>query len=152
MGTYLKNALSNFDIDPHQESLVMKTLLLAWFLALSGTAVAEANEANTIPTSEKEFVDCIHGFEKAKIVEQFGEPSKKNDIKTTAGRIVASIWQYHFLNTNAEGTYYQTTELDFVDDKVVMVVFMNNNGEDLPNDAVLEIPAPQADVPFQPEL
>jgi hypothetical protein len=151
MGTYLKNALSNFDTYPRQESLVMKTLFLAWFLALSGTAVAEANEANEIPTTEKEFVATINGFEKAKIVEQFGEPSKKDDIKTTGGRIVASIWQYHFLNTNAEGTYYQTTELDFVDDKVVMVVFMNNNGEDLPNDAVLE-PAPQPEVPFKPEL
>ena len=130
----------------------MKTLFLAWFLALSGTAAAEANEATEIPTSEKEFVATINGFEKAKIIEQFGEPSKKDDIKTTGGRVVASIWQYHFLNTNAEGAYYQTTELDFVDDKVVMVVFMNNNGEDLPNDPVLEIPAPQADVPFQPDL
>lgn len=130
----------------------MKALFLAWFLALSATAVAEANGTNEIPTTEKEFVATINSFEKARIVEQFGEPSKKDDIKTAAGRIVASIWQYHLLNTNAEGAYYQTTELDFVDDKVVMVVFMNNNGEDSPNDSVLDTPAPQADIPFQPEL
>ncbi|HZV98125.1 MAG TPA: hypothetical protein VFF74_03960 [Methylophilaceae bacterium] len=118
----------------------MKTLFLALLLALSGTAVAEATEnptsenpkSNEIPTTEKEFVATINGFDKAQILEQFGEPSKMDDVKTTTGKVVASIWHYHFINTNDEGAYYETTELDFVDDKVVMVVFMNNNGEDAP--------------------
>ena len=128
----------------------MKTLFLALLLAISGTATAGATGApagnplqnSEIPTDEKEFVATINGFEKTKIVEQFGEPSKKDDIKTNTGRVVASVWHYHFLNTTPEGAYYQTTELDFVDDKVVMVVFMNSDGTDLPENAVQEIPQP----------
>ena len=39
-------------------------------------------------------------------------------------------------DANAEdGTYYETTELDFIDDKVVMVAFMNNNGAEGPENA-----------------
>ena len=124
----------------------MRTLFLALFLVLSGTAIAEATEPAAdqlqnmeIPTAEKEFVATINGFEKATIVEQLGEPSKKDDIKTDSGRVVASIWHYHFLNTAADGAYYETTELDFVNDKVVMVVFMNNDGSDMPENAVHEI-------------
>lgn len=132
----------------------MRTLFLALFLVLSGTAIAEANEPPTvgnvqpseIPTAEKEFVASINGFEKNKIIEQFGEPSKKDDITTDSGKVIASIWQYHFLNTTAEGAYYETTELDFVDDKVVMVVFMNNDGSEPPDNGVREIPQPKPDL------
>ena len=135
----------------------MRTLFLALFFALSGTTVAEATESpavdqvqsSDISTTEKDFVATINGFEKAKIVEQFGEPSKKDDIKTNTGRVVASVWHYHFLNTAADGAYYETTELDFVDDKVVMVVFMNNDGTDFPGNAMQEVPAP---TPVVPEL
>jgi hypothetical protein len=131
----------------------MRTLFLTLFLVLSGTAIAEANEPpvnaqpTEIPTAEKEFVASINGFEKSKIIEQFGEPSKKDDIKTNSGKIVASVWQYHFLNTTPEGEYYETTELDFVDDKVVMVVFMNHDGSDSSSsDGLREIP------PLKPDL
>ena len=113
----------------------MKPLLLALFIALSGTAIADASEPSSsskIPTVEKEFVDAMTaGVEKAKIVAQFGEPAKKDDIED-AGKVVASIWQYHNINTTAEGKTYETTELDFVDDKVVMVEFMNHDGTDQP--------------------
>lgn len=133
----------------------MRTLILALFLALSGTAIAEANtptvdnnniQPSEIPTAEKDFVASINGFEKSKIVEQFGEPSKKDDIKTNTGKVIASVWQYHFLNTTAEGAYYETTELDFVDDKVVMVVFMNNDGSESTGDGVREIPQTKPDL------
>lgn len=132
----------------------MKTLFLALLLALSGTAVAEATENPTrenpksteIPTTEKEFVATINGFDKAQILEQFGEPSKMDDVKTTTGKVVASIWHYHFINTNADGAYYETTELDFVDDKVVMVVFMNHNGEDKPAESVSPQPELKPDL------
>jgi hypothetical protein len=63
------------------------------------------------------------------------------------GKASASIWQYHYLNTDVNGNYYQTTELDFVDDRVVMVVFMNHDGTEIPADAV-RIPVPQE----EPEL
>jgi hypothetical protein len=127
----------------------MRILLLSLLLMLSSTAFAEQDGpavGDKIPTNEKEFVATINGFNKDKIVKQFGEPSKKDDLGTIAGgKAPASIWQYHYLNTDVNGEYYQTTELDFVDDKVVMVVFMNNDGEDIPADAV------KAPVPADPE-
>ena len=56
----------------------MRTLFLALFLVLSGTAIAEANEppaagnvqSSEIPTAEKEFVASINGFEKTKIIDR----------------------------------------------------------------------------------
>ncbi len=111
----------------------MKPLFLAVLFALSGSVIADASEpssSSNIPTVEKEFVDAMTaGVEKAKIVAQFGEPSKKDDIEDS-GKVVASIWQYHNINTTVDGKPYETTELDFVNDKVVMVVFMNHDGTD----------------------
>lgn len=115
-----------------------KRLVLLSSLALSlisASAFADIIKVSTsaeIPTSEKEFVAQINGFEKDKILNQFGAPSKQDDVKNVGGKVIASIWQYHNLNTDEKGAYYQTTELDFVNDKVVMVVFMNNDGADLP--------------------
>jgi len=127
----------------------MRILFLSLFLTLPSAALAETDGSavdDKIPTTEKEFVATINDFDKDKIIEQFGEPSKKDDLGTVKeGKAPASIWQYHYLNTDVNGEYYQTTELDFVDDKVVMVVFMNNDGEDIPADAV------KAPVPEDPE-
>lgn len=137
----------------------MKTVFLALFLSFSGIAAAHAGapsilpqeeiaQTEEIPTTEKEFVEVIHKFDKAKIIEQFGEPSKQDDLALNKdGKASASIWQYHYLNTDVNGAYYQTTELDFVDDRVVMVVFMNHDGTEIPADAV-RIPVPQE----EPEL
>ena len=113
----------------------MRALFLSFLLVFSGAAIAGNTADNPlpseIPTSEKEFVAIINQYDKAKIIEQFGEPAKKEDMKiASSGEIVASIWQYHFINTNAEGAYYETTELDFLGDKVVMVVFMNHDGQE----------------------
>ena len=84
-----------------------------------------------IPTEEKAFVAVINQFNKAKIVELLGEPAKADDVKLKgSGKVVASIWHYHNINTDENGTYYPTTELDFVDDKVVQVVFLNNDGSE----------------------
>jgi len=130
----------------------MNRLSILLLFALSAPVFGWAGEPAVdaqIPTSEKEFVNTINGFGKDKIVEQFGEPSKKDDLGVLDdGKAPASIWQYHYLNTDANGDYYQTTELDFVDDKVVMVVFMNHNGEEIPTDAAQEPvePAPQPDL------
>jgi len=102
------------------------------------TAVAEEapSNSNEIPTLEQDFVNSINKFTKEQIIAQFGEPAKADDVKMkTTGKIVASIWQYHFINTAADGTYYETTELDFIDDKVVMVAFMNNDGAEGPDNA-----------------
>lgn len=89
---------------------------------------------NNIPTLEKDFVNSINKFSKEQIIAQFGEPAKADDVKVkTTGKVVASIWQYHYINTAEDGSYYETTELDFIDDKVVMVAFMNNDGAEGPD-------------------
>ena len=103
-------------------------------------AVAEeaprTNNTEEIPTLEHDFVNSINKFTKDQIIAQFGEPTKADDVKIkTTGKVVASIWLYHYINTAADGTYYQTTELDFIDDKVVMVAFMNNDGAEGPDNA-----------------
>jgi hypothetical protein len=117
-------------------------LLQACFIQ---AAVAEESPGNTneIPTLEQDFVNSINKFTKEQIIAQFGEPAKADDVKVkTTGKIVASIWQYHFINTAADGSYYETTELDFIDDKVVMVAFMNHNGDEGPDNAQqYQIPA-----------
>ncbi|MFZ9642267.1 MAG: hypothetical protein ACO29L_02315 [Candidatus Methylopumilus sp.] len=121
----------------------MKSLMFALLLGLSGLSFAGTENAAPsaeIPTNEKDFIDSISGFEKASIIAQLGEPSKVDDIQSATGKPIASIWQYHYLNKDEKGEYYQTTELDFVDDKVVMVVFMNNDGSELPADAVKATP------------
>jgi len=103
---------------------------------------------NELPTEEKAFVDAVGKLNKAKIVELLGEPAKAEDVKLKdSGRVVASIWHYHYINTSADGEYYQTTELDFIDDKVNVVVFLNNDGSD-------QVPAGQKyDVPdVKPEM
>jgi len=121
----------------------MKLVTFALLFSLSGIAFAEGEitaPASDIPTNEKDFISSINGFEKTKIIEQFGEPSKVEDVATDSGKPIASIWQYHYLNTDEKGEYYQTTELDFINDKVVMVVFMNNDGSEIPTDAVKATP------------
>ena len=108
---------------------------------LSGLSILSLNvwaneEAQTyalkdMPTEERAFIDSIHQYNKEQIVQLLGEPARADDVKLRdSGRIVASIWHYHNINTDANGTYYPTTELDFIDDKVVMVVFLNNDGSE----------------------
>lgn len=113
----------------------MKYLALAWlivaqfFLIQSATAEEAPSSVVEIPIVEQDFVKSINKFSKAQIIEQFGEPAQADDVKVKGtGKVVASIWQYHYINTSVDGEYYETTELDFIDDKVVMVAFMNNDG------------------------
>ena len=121
----------------------MKKILVTLLLSFTSIAFAEQVPAEAlISSAEKAFIDRIQGFEKAQILQEFGEPSKVEDLKANDEKVVASIWQYHYLNTDANGEYYQTTELDFLDDKVIMVVFMNNDGSELPQNAV-SVPIPK---------
>ena len=120
--------------------LVMVALLTVQMLASTSSMADEAqtmplkSEAvNTkeIPTTEKEFANVINNYTKAEIIAQLGEPAKSEDVKLKdSGKVVASIWYYHNLNTAPDGSYYPTTELDFIDDKVVQVVYMNNDGSE----------------------
>lgn len=120
-------------------SLLLRASILTPMLLIGLTHTTLADEpsvktpsvTNDLPTNEKEFVEAINKFDKKQIVEKLGEPSKADDVKLKGtDKVVASIWHYHYLNTAADGSYYQTTELDFIDDKVMVVVFLNNDGED----------------------
>ena len=99
--------------------------------AIESPETQTVNVASDLPTAEKEFVEAINKFDKKQIVEKLGEPSNAEDVKLKGSdKVVASIWHYHYLNTAPDGSYYQTTELDFIEDKVAVVVFLNNDGED----------------------
>ncbi len=118
-------------------SLVIAILLVNVAYAEEMRSTQEIEEAQLqplvteIPTEERAFVAVINQFNKAKIVELLGEPAKADDVKVKgSGKVVASIWHYHNINTDENGAYYPTTELDFVDDKVVQVVFLNNDGSE----------------------
>jgi photosystem II stability/assembly factor-like uncharacterized protein len=83
-------------------------------------------KSNTLPTEEKAFVAVIKQYDKKAIIENLGEPAKADDVKLKGtDKVVASIWEYHFINTDENGEYFPITELDFIDDKVVQVVFIN---------------------------
>lgn len=131
---------------PVQQLAFISLLLGNMFFASHSMAEEAPAKPAVIPVAEKDFVKAIHGFDKAKIIAQFGEPAKAEDVKIKdTTKVVASIWHYHNINTAADGTFYQTTELDFIDDKVVMVVFMNHDGSET-NDGgkSYEMPAPGA--------
>lgn len=105
----------------------MKLLTALLFLALSGLVLAEGDD---IPLNELGFLDQIQTFDMPRILDMLGEPSDAADIRNIdTGDVVGAIWHYHYLNTSEDGDYYKTTELDFIGDRVVMVVFMNNDVE-----------------------
>ena len=110
----------------------MKNQLLAILLILSPTLFANEIDIDksTLPVDEKSFIEAISRFNKEEIIRALGEPSYKEDIKMKSSEeIVASVWQYHHINTAEDGSYYPTTELDFLDEFVETVVFQNNNGQ-----------------------
>jgi hypothetical protein len=117
-------------------------VLLAANTLFAGLANAdEAPLIAKIPTQEKAFVDAINKFDQKAIVAQFGEPAKAEDVKVKdSGKIVASIWHYHKINTAEDGSYYPTTELDFIDGKVVQVVFLNHDGSPANDGKTYDLP------------
>jgi hypothetical protein len=132
----------------------MKTLALAVLLSTnalfaSACFAGEAPLAAKIPTQEKAFVDAITKFDQKAIIAQFGEPAKAENVKIKdSGKIVASIWHYHHINTAEDGSYYPTTELDFIEGKVVQVVFLNNDGTEVNDGKTYNLPQeelPQAE-------
>lgn len=110
----------------------------SWFVAglsavmLIGITHVFAEESpRVLPKDERGFVDAIGKLKRAEIVAMLGEPAKAEDVTLKdSGRVVASIWQYHNINVDANGQLYQTTELDIVGDEVGVVVFMNHDGSE----------------------
>lgn len=128
--------------------LVLAALLMASTLSMADEAktmplLADAPITKDLPTTEKEFADAINSFTKEEIIAQLGEPARAEDVKLKdSGKVVASIWYYHNINTAPDGSYYLTTELDFIEGKVVQVVYMNNDGsEPQETDKTYEIPS-----------
>jgi hypothetical protein len=121
-------------------SLVASSLFASAGFAEEAPAAKQAQEPEAakaqpllteIPKEEKAFVAAINKFNKTRIVELLGQPARADDVKVKgSGKVVASIWHYHNINTDENGKFYPTTELDFVDDNVVQVVFLNNDGSD----------------------
>jgi hypothetical protein len=83
-----------------------------------------------LPTPYTDFVDAIGMLTPKEIIKLIGEPAKKIDLKMkSSNEIIASTWFYHNLNTDHDGNYFPTTELDIIDGYVESVVFMNNIDE-----------------------
>lgn len=107
-------------------------------LCVSGSILA--GETTSVPKDERGFVDMIGKLNKSQIIALLGEPAKAEDIKLKdSGRVVASIWHYHNINVDAKGQPYPTTELDFVEDNVNVIVFLNNDGSDASEGGTYEI-------------
>lgn len=103
-------------------------------LAKDAPVSENSAQVKEIPTTEKEFVAAINNYTKEQIIAQLGEPARAEDVKLKdSGKVVASIWYYHNINTAEDGTYFPTTELDFIEGKVVQVVYMNNDGTEGPD-------------------
>ena len=110
----------------------MKNQLLAILLILSPPLFANEIDIDksTLPVDEKSFIEAISRFNKDEILKALGEPMHREDIKMkSSDEVVASVWQYHHINTAEDGSYYPVTELDFLDEFVETVVFQNNNGQ-----------------------
>lgn len=109
----------------------MKTLIHAvalWFLAVSTPLFANDN----LPLDELGFVDAIPAFSKEKLTELLGEPKQKIEVTDDrTGQIIGLIWHYEYLNTNEDGDYYKSTELDLIDDKVVNIIFSNSDVDEI---------------------
>jgi len=101
-------------------------------LATAGNAPAPATPEREISAAEQAFLDVVGGLSKEKVREQLGDPARSEELTGPDGEVIASIWYYDYLNTDEKGEYYKSTELDFMDDKVVTVVFMNTDDYTMP--------------------
>ena len=93
---------------------------------------ADANNLiiDEMPTDYLEFANVIGLLKPEEIVGLIGEPAKKLDLKMkSSNEIIASSWYYHNLNTDGNGNYFPTTELDIIDGYVESVVFLNDVDE-----------------------
>ncbi len=132
----------------------MNGVLAAALLSVGSLAMAEPANAGQTPATatdiqmdERAFVDKVGKMTRAEVIALLGEPARAEDVKLKdSGRVVASIWHYHNIIKDAKGEFYQTTELDIIDDHVSVVVFLNNDGADTNSGQTYEIPANPANL------
>ena len=117
----------------------MKIFIALFSIFCFSSTFANDNEADAdannliideMPTDYLEFANVIGLLKPEEIVGLIGEPSKKLDLKMkSSNEIIASSWYYHNLNTDGNGNYFPTTELDIIDGYVESVVFLNDVDE-----------------------
>lgn len=97
-------------------------------LAFAGPALADIE---TIPTEEEAFLNVIGSVDRVKLAELLGEPDESIVVRNQEnGEELGTIVHYRYINTNSDGDYYKTTELDYIDGRLVMVVFSNNDPQE----------------------
>ena len=97
----------------------------------SNETVKEVPIVSELPTAYKKFVEVIGILTANEIIAILGEPAKKIELKMkSSDDVIARTWYYHNINTDDDGSYFPTTELDIVDGYVESVVFMNDVDED----------------------
>jgi hypothetical protein len=109
-------------------------LLSIFFISFAHADEQQTDVENPIieemPTDYLEFANVIGLLKPEEIIGLIGEPAKKLDLKMkSSNEVIASSWYYHNLNTDGNGNYFPTTELDIIDGYVESVVFLNDVDE-----------------------
>ena len=115
----------------------MKTFIAIFSIFCFSFAYADDKQADTenpiieeMPTDYLEFANVIGLLKPQEIIGLIGEPAKKLDLKMkSSNEVIASSWYYHNINTDENGNYFPTTELDIIDGYVESVVFLNDVDE-----------------------
>ena len=113
---------------------IIISLLSIFCISFANADEQKADVENPIieemPTDYLEFANVIGLLKPEEIVGLIGEPAKKLDLKMkSSNEVIASSWYYHNLNTDGNGNYFPTTELDIIDGYVESVVFLNDVDE-----------------------
>ena len=113
---------------------IIISLLSIFYISFSHAEEQKADVENPIieemPTDYLEFANVIGLLKPEEIIGLIGEPAKKLDLKMkSSNEVIASSWYYHNLNTDGNGNYFPTTELDIIDGYVESVVFLNDVDE-----------------------
>jgi hypothetical protein len=113
---------------------IIISLLSIFFISFANADEQQADTENPIieemPTDYLEFANVIGLLKPEEIIGLIGEPAKKLDLKMkSSNEVIASSWYYHNLNTDGNGNYFPTTELDIIDGYVESVVFLNDVDE-----------------------
>ena len=115
----------------------MKTFIAIFSFFCISFAYADDHQPETenpiieeMPTDYLEFANVIGLLKPEEIIGLIGEPAKKLDLKMkSSNEVIASSLYYHNLNTDGNGNYFPTTELDIIDGYVESVVFLNDVDE-----------------------
>ena len=113
---------------------IIISLLSIFCISFAHSDERQADVENPIieemPTDYLEFANVIGLLKPEEIIGLIGEPAKKLDLKMkSSNEVIASSWYYHNLNTDGNGNYFPTTELDIIDGYVESVVFLNDVDE-----------------------